>query len=96
MSENARDRHLDDVKENTRAAWGWRWLDRLVQDTRFAFRNFARNPAATAIIVFTLAAGIGANTAVFSIFDAVLLRQPPYRDPSRLVSILDLQKKAGG
>ena len=84
------------VKERTRDAWGWRWLDQLVQDTRFAIRNFARNPAATAIIVFTLAAGIGANTAVFSIFDAVLLRQPPYRDPGHLVSILDLQKKTGG
>ena len=84
------------VKERTRDAWGWRWLDQLVQDTRFAIRNFARNPAATAIIVFTLAAGIGGNTAVFSIFDAVLLRQPPYRDPGHLVSILDLQKKAGG
>lgn len=84
------------VKERTRDAWGWIWLDRLVQDTRFAIRNFARNPPATAIIVFTLAAGIGANTAVFSIFDAVLLRQPPYRDPGHLVSVLDLQKKAGG
>src|SRR6516162_4037336 len=58
------------VKERTRDAWGWRWFGQLVQDTRFAIRNFARNPAATAIIVFTLAAGIGANTAVFSIFDA--------------------------
>jgi putative ABC transport system permease protein len=84
------------VKERTRDAWGWIFLDRLLQDTRFAIRNFARNPPATAIIVFTLAAGIGANTAVFSIFDAVLLRQPPYRDPGHLVSILDLQKKAGG
>ena len=63
---------------------------------RFAIRNFGRYPAATAIIVFTLAGGIGANTAVFSIFDAVVLRQPPYNDPDRLVSILDLQKKVGG
>ena len=84
------------VKESARDAWGWRWLDRLIQDTRFAVRNFARNSTATAFIVFTLAAGIGANTAVFSIFDAVLLRQPPYRDPDRLMSILDLQKKVGG
>jgi predicted permease len=84
------------LKESTRDTWGWRWLDQLGQDTRFALRNFARNPAATAIMVFTLAVGIGANTAVFSIFDAVLLRQPPYHDPDRLVSILDLEKKAGG
>src|SRR5579872_4159629 len=84
------------VKERTRDEWGRRWLDRLVQDTRFAIRNFGRNPAGTAIIVFTLATGIGANTAVYSIFDAVLLRQPPYRDPGHLVCVLDLQKKAGG
>jgi putative ABC transport system permease protein len=84
------------AQESARDAWGWRWLDPLIQDTRFAIRNFAGNSTATAIIVFTLAAGIGANTAVFSIFDAVLLRGPPYHDPDRLVSILDLQKKAGG
>jgi len=84
------------VKESARDVWGWRWLDRLVQDIRFAFRNFARNRVSAAIIVFTLAVGIGANTAVFSILDAVLLRQPPYRDPHRLVSIVDLQKKIGG
>jgi predicted permease len=84
------------IKEEVRDAWGWRWLDRLVQDMRFAIRNFGHYPAATAIIIFTLAAGIGANTAVFSIFDAVLLRQPPYHDPDRLVSVLDLQKKVGG
>jgi len=59
-------------------------------------RNFARNRGATAIIIFTLAAGIGADTAVFSILDAVLLRQLPYRDPGRLVSILDLQKAREG
>lgn len=84
------------VKEAAREAWGWMWVDRLVQDIRFALRTFARNRGATAIIILTLAAGIGANTAVFSILDAVLLRQLPYRDSGRLVSILDLQKRAGG
>src|SRR5215471_13148430 len=68
--------NLASIKEEVRDAWGWRWLDTLVQDIRFAIRNFGRYPAATAIIICTLAAGIGANTAVFSIFDAVLLRQP--------------------
>jgi len=54
-----------------------------VQDTRFAIRNFARSPVSALIIVLTLAAGIGANTAVFSIFDAVLLRQLAYSGESR-------------
>lgn len=84
------------VREDVRYVWGWTWLESLVQDIRFALRNFARNRGTTAIIIFTLAAGIGANTAVFSVLDAVLLRQPPYRSPDRLVSILDLQKSAGG
>ncbi len=84
------------VKEDVRDVWGWMWLESLAQDIRFAMRNCSRNRGATAIMTLTLAAGIGANTAVFSILDAVLLRQLPYRDPGRLVSILDLQISAGG
>lgn len=88
--------NITQIKETARELWGWGWFDRLAQDVRFAVRTFTRNPGATIIIVLTLAAGIGANTAVFSILDAVLLKQLPYRDPGRLVSILDLEKKAGG
>lgn len=56
-------------------------------DIRFAFRNLLRNPGVTAVAVFTLAVAMGANTAMFSVAHAVLLRPLPYRDPGRLVAI---------
>jgi predicted permease len=62
-------------------------VDMLLQDLRYAFRVLTRRPAYTALVLLTLAVGIGASTAVFSAIDAVLLRPLPYRDPSRLVEI---------
>ena len=56
-------------------------------DLRFAWRNAVRRPAFTALVVMTLALGIGVNSAVFALVDAVLLRSLPYRDPSRLVFV---------
>ena len=84
------------IRETAREVWRHAGFDRLMQDIRFAGRTFARMPGITAIIILTLALGIGANTAIFSIFDAVLLRDLPYREPRRLVSVLDREIHAGG
>ena len=77
------------VKETTRDMWGLRWLETLLHDLHYGARQLRRNPGFTVVGVITLALGIGANTAVFSVVSAVLIRRLPYSDPDRLVWITE-------
>ena len=75
------------VQEETRAAWTWTPLEQLAKDARYAFRTMAANKTFSALAVLSLALGIGANTAIFSFMDSILVRPLPVRDPQSLVSL---------
>ena len=72
------------VEEEIRETWGWASLDRLAQDLRYGWRTLRKNALFTAMAVSTLALGIGANTAIYSVIDAVMLRALPVRNPGAL------------
>jgi predicted permease len=75
------------MREQAREAWGWMWLDRLMQDLRFGLRILARSPGFTLVAILVLAIGIGVNVAAFSVFDMVALEPLPVRDPGSLVRL---------
>ena len=72
------------VKEDTRMLWTFRWFEDLRQDVRYAARSLRRSPTLAAVVVLSLALGIGANTAIFSLIDAVMLRVLPIDKPEDL------------
>jgi hypothetical protein len=75
------------LREASREAWGWNTLETVVQDVRYGLRQLHRSRGFTLVAVLTLALGIGANTAVFTLVDAVLLKSLPVSDPHQLYSL---------
>ena len=75
------------LRETQHDLRGLPWLETLLQDVHFGLRMLRKNPGFTAVAVLTLALGIGANTAIFSVIDGMLLNPVPFREPDRIVSV---------
>ncbi len=78
---------VESIKETCREQRGLVWLEHLAQDVRYAGRLLRKNPGFTAVVALTLALGIGASTAVFSVLDTVLFHPVPGPEPARLIEI---------
>ena len=86
---------MDQVKENVRDVRPGVFVDTLVQDIRYAFRALRRSRAFALVAILTLAVGVGANTAIFTVVDAVLLKPLPYPDPDRLLALWERSQADG-
>ena len=83
------------VQEETRAVWTWMWLEQLAQDCRYGVRTMGANKTFSLLAILSLALGIGANTAIFSFMDWLLLRSLPVSDPTSL-AVLNWRMSSGG
>jgi predicted permease len=75
------------IREDTRAAWGWTLIEQVLQDARYSVRTMFQNPAFTILAALSLGLGIGANTAIYSFMDSILLRALPVQNPESLVML---------
>jgi putative ABC transport system permease protein len=86
---------VEQVKEQVREERLGNWLHSVLSDCRYGFRQLRKSPGATAVMVFTLALGIGATTAIFSVVYGALLRPLPYHDSTRIMAVFEVNSKGG-
>jgi hypothetical protein len=79
--------NVDQSKEECRDAWGVRQIENLLQDLRYSVRLLVKSPTFTFLAILTLTLGIGANTAIFSLLDAVMLKSLPVKNPDELCTL---------
>jgi len=75
------------LREETRALWSWVVLEQLAQDVRYAVRMMLKSPVLSGLAILSLGLGIGANTTIFSVTNALLLHSVPVAEPSRLLAV---------
>ena len=83
------------LHESSTEAWGWGAWERLYQDIRLGARSLRKTPGFIAVTVLTLALGLGVNTAIFSVVNAVIIRSLPYPHPGELVALWEETSGAG-
>jgi putative ABC transport system permease protein len=88
--------NVANIQERAREQRGWVWLEYLVQDIGYGMRMLRKNPGFTIVAVLTLGLGIGANTAIFSFVNGVLLKPPPYPNSDRIVRLMEILPEGKG